>query len=367
MRHHRIPVNLKQWLVKTANALGHTQVSTRAGLHAYFFFSAREIGKDGDVGCFLTASEWLDVDYGRAVRTLLLDGLGATAIDVLHPETQAFKAVESTALVTCFKFGSKRRTIRFRQVKEIEELATLATGNQLKVAAFSASHRWTSLLTVKDDPVPRGYARIPLRRLVSLRRGIATGANAFFVMATADAEYLGLSNWCVPVISRATEILDSHGVVRNRGDHKRLLLVPGDIARKKFPELNRYLCRGEHDRTSQVRIKDRVLCQQRKPWYSVEWPNPSPIVATYMARKPPMFALNPDKLGLLNIGHYLQPRRSDLDVEAVVCELNKQRVRLVGGGRTYQGGLEKFEPSEMLNLEVDIPNRLLKAEEHLPV
>ena len=78
-----------------------------------------------------------------------------------------------------------------------------------------------------------------------------------------------------------------------------------------------------------------------------------------MARRPPAFALNPDKLALLNIGHYLYPRRSGLDLEAIVWELNRQKDRLVGHGRTYHGGLEKFEPREMGSLETDLPNKLL--------
>ena len=115
---------------------GQKKVSTRAGLHAYFFFAARLLGKDGDIGCFLTPSEWLDVDYGRAVRSLLLDGLGATAIDVVHPEIQTFRAVDSTALITCFEVGSQRSTIRLRQVKDIQELETLATGERVSITDF---------------------------------------------------------------------------------------------------------------------------------------------------------------------------------------------------------------------------------------
>ena len=78
-----------------------------------------------------------------------------------------------------------------------------------------------------------------------------------------------------------------------------------------------------------------------------------------MARRPPAFALNPDKLALLNIGHYLYPRRSDLDLEAIVWELNRQKGRFAGHGRTYHGGLEKFEPREMGSLEIDLPTKLL--------
>jgi hypothetical protein len=73
-----------------------------------------------------------------------------------------------------------------------------------------------------------------------------------------------------------------------------------------------------------------------------------------MARRAPAFALNPDGLALLNIGHGLWPV-ADLDTSELanlVDHLNAARNGFIGGGRTYHGGLEKFEPREMENLVI---------------
>ena len=43
-----------------------------AGLHAHFFLATARHAVPGDLGVLITAAEWLDVNYGRLVRELLL-------------------------------------------------------------------------------------------------------------------------------------------------------------------------------------------------------------------------------------------------------------------------------------------------------
>ncbi len=69
-------------------------------------------------------------------------------------------------------------------------------------------------------------------------------------------------------------------------------------------------------------------------------------MASYMARQAPALALNPDGLVLLNIGHGVWPA-DGIDANDLVERLNKARASFTGSGRTYHGGLEKFEPREM--------------------
>ena len=234
-----------------------------------------------------------------------------------------------------------------------------AGGDKVDRQLFRSDGHWTQLVRPRNHVVPKDFERVPLRSLFRVRRGVATGANSYFVMSQKDAKDRGLETWCVRVIAHASEILEAKGLVRT-GANRMLLLSPDGIVRRRdFPLLNSYLAQGEHPRGGLPRIKDRYLCQQRDPWWQVERPNPAPVITTYMARRPPAFALNPDNLVLLNIGHYLYPRRSDLDLEAIVWELNRQKDRFAGHGRTYHGGLEKFEPREMGSLEIDLPTTLL--------
>ncbi len=78
----------------------------------------------------------------------------------------------------------------------------------------------------------------------------------------------------------------------------------------------------------------------------------APIQATYMARRPPVFVRNLGKARHLNIAHGLYPREKiparTLDQLAAYL---RESVTL-DLGRTYAGGLTKFEPKEMERLLV---------------
>src|SRR5262249_20594797 len=77
VRHHDIAESWKRWYAAQFAGLG-IKASALAGLHLHFFLKTRLLGREGDLGAFITSAEWLDVNYGSALRTLLLDGLGGS-------------------------------------------------------------------------------------------------------------------------------------------------------------------------------------------------------------------------------------------------------------------------------------------------
>jgi hypothetical protein len=78
-----------------------------------------------------------------------------------------------------------------------------------------------------------------------------------------------------------------------------------------------------------------------------------------MARQPPVFALNPDSLALINIGHGIYPHSNFAEerLASLVAALNSSRALFHGKGRMYHGDLEKFEPREMESLPVPVTQR----------
>src|SRR6185295_8908193 len=82
VRHHLISPSWKAWMTKTAAGHG-LAASQLAGLHVHFLLATLEITRPGDLGAFITAAEWLDVNYGRLVRELLLQKLGGRSLHVI--------------------------------------------------------------------------------------------------------------------------------------------------------------------------------------------------------------------------------------------------------------------------------------------
>ncbi len=88
-RHHQIPSVHKHWLSDSAGKLG-LKASQRAGLHVHFILATALQARAGDFGAFITAAEWLDVNYGQLVRELFLGVIGGSGIAILDPEVAAF-------------------------------------------------------------------------------------------------------------------------------------------------------------------------------------------------------------------------------------------------------------------------------------
>jgi hypothetical protein len=78
-----------------------------------------------------------------------------------------------------------------------------------------------------------------------------------------------------------------------------------------------------------------------------------------MRRSAPKFAANPDRCLILNVFHgvYLNEEIDRSLVMPLVSWLNANG-HLLTGGRTYQGGLWKFEPREMEDILVPAMERL---------
>jgi predicted RNA methylase len=357
VRHHDLSPRLKAWAATAGSRLGHP-VSSLSGLHAYFFLATALIARPGDIGTFITSSEWLDVGYGSVIRQLLLDGLGGLSLSAFHPRTSAFADVMTTAVVVTFEAGAHPETVRLREVTDPDELGRNSRTRVVNRETLAATPRWSALLRqparATTPELVVTTPGVPLRAIARVHRGQVTGANDFFVMTRARARELGVEHWCRPAITSAEEILHANGVVRDSPDRRLLLVVPRDVDRSAHPRLDSYLRTGEEGTANGHAVSARYVPRHRSPWWHLGRIPAPPIVASYMARRPPAFALNPDGLALLNIGHGLWPVQ-DFEAEdlgKLVERLNELSTSFVGGGRTYHGGLEKFEPREMENLPI---------------
>jgi hypothetical protein len=94
------------------------------------------------------------------------------------------------------------------------------------------------------------------------------------------------------------------------------------------------------------------IARHRKAWWSVELKAPAPIICTYMARRPPAFVRNLCGARHINIAHGLYPRDplDDATLDALAAFLRENVAQT--SGRTYAGGLTKFEPKEMERIAV---------------
>jgi adenine-specific DNA-methyltransferase len=357
VRHHQIAAPGKDWLRRAAREQG-LAASGLAGLHAHFFLATTRHAAPGDLGVLITAAEWLDVNYGRLVRELLLGTLGGQAVHLIEPAAAVFADAAATSVIACFRPGTTPEAIRMRRVAGPAELGTLSGGTPVAVPVLRAASRWGPLLRAASpgSAGPRRPGRpregyVELGELCRVHRGQVTGANAVWV--TADPHPLVPARFCVPAVTRARELIAAGSVLAPGAPLCQVISLPADLDDLPAGEragLARFL---RHAMAAGA--ADSYVARHRTPWWRVRLGVPPPIMASYMGRRPPVFVRNQAGASYLNIAHGLYPREplepGVLDALAAFLSRSVSPEQ----GRVYAGGLIKFEPREMERLLVPGP------------
>lgn len=353
VRHHEIPPKRKAWLTHTARAYG-LPVSQLAGLHLHFFVATLQHAQSGDFGTFITASEWLDVNYGALARSLFAGPLGLERLDLLEPTAMPFSDAQTTAAITGFRIGA-RGSAQVRRVKTLRALGTLSGGRRVARRRLAETRRWTAL----TRPQKRGRSDlVELGEICRVHRGQVTGCNRVWI-AGDDTPQLPASV-LQPAITRAKELFEA-GPVLEKGSMLRLRRVvelPADLGELAGTE--RRLVARFLDWARTHGAHESYIARHRSPWWRVKLRDPAPILATYMARRPPAFVRNKAGAKHINIAHGIYPREKlpDECLDALARYLAEET--LLSDGRTYAGGLTKFEPREMERLLVPMPEALVE-------
>lgn len=344
VRHHDISASWKEWYASKFATLG-IKASALAGLHLHFFLKTRLLAKAGDVGAFITSAEWMDVNYGAALRRLLLGELGGTAMHVLEPTVEAFPGTATTAAITCFCVGETERPMRVRTVKQLARLNGLSKGKNVPREKLNAAPRW-SIIVRPEKRSPDGA--IDLGELFRVHRGQVTGSNDIWI---AGEHALDLpAQVLLPSVTKAKDIIEAGARLGTVEMLRRVVDIPIDLdgftaaERRRIDAFLAWAKKQGADKS--------YIAQHRKAWWSVGLKPAAPILCTYMARRPPQFTLNTCGARHINIAHGLYPRQpiEPAVLARLVAWLNDNTN--TSSGRTYAGGLTKFEPKEIERLRL---------------
>src|SRR5262249_26817753 len=303
VRHHQVAAPWKDWFRDTAARLG-LPASGLAGLHAHFFLATALHAAPGDAGALVTAAEWLDVNYGSLIRALLLGPLGGESIHLLAPAAAMFPDAAATSAITCFRPGSKPRAIRLRQVAEVTGLGGLTGGTPVPADVLRSAPRWRPLAARPSGPRRRPEGMVELGELCRVRRGQVTGANKVWITA-GDGSGLP-ARFLMPAVTRASELFRAGDTLASSAGLRRVIGLPADLG--ALPASERAQVAAFLDRARAAGAAESYVARHRSPWWRVRLADPAPILASYMARRPPAFVRNLAAARHVNIAHGLYPR-----------------------------------------------------------
>ena len=344
VRHHGISPQWKAWYREACAAYG-VRASALAGLHLHFFVQALRLAKVGDIGVFITAAEWLDVNYGSALRQLLTERLGGIELRVLEPTAEAFPGTATTAAITGFRVGAVAEPMRVQIVQRAAELDNSQASIDIARDTLRSHNRWSVLVR---NQRPKLAGSIELGELFRVHRGQVTGANGVWVAASGSPPMP--ARFKLACVTRARDLINAGERLSSSEGLRCVIELPTELEAVPIDErqaVDRFLAwarsRGAHE---------GYVARHRRAWWSVGLREPAPILCTYMGRRPPQFTLNACDARHINIAHGLYPRAplKPVQLSRVARWLN-QHVD-VSDGRTYAGGLTKFEPRELERLRL---------------
>jgi adenine-specific DNA-methyltransferase len=368
VRHHHLTPAVKAHLLQAVQRTTGLTLNGLTGLYGYFLCLAHAwLAADGLAG-WLIPSEFMDVNYGQPLKTYLLDQVTLLRIHRFDPLDVQFQDALVSSAVVWFKKTPPptKHTVEFTYGGT---LAQPALTKNIPTEALRETVKWTKYPHAPF--VPPDQSSVKLADLFKIQRGLATGANDFFILSRDQITAHDLPRECfIPILPSPRFLEVDEITADDRGEpvieRSRFLLncnLPEDALKRRYPTLWAYLQTGVA-----AGIDQGYLCQHRTPWYAQEMRAPAPFLCTYMGRqgtgrgRPFRFILNHSQATAPNVYLLLYPNpdlASHLKdhphrLKAVWHALNDiQLETLIGEGRVYGGGLHKLEPNELANAPAD--------------
>ena len=346
-RHHHISADKKTQYRQLAMSLSGHKLSSLAGLHAYFIMAGMSCLKPGGVASWLIPSELLSVNYGKSLREFIASSVTLERVHIFDAGEVLFEdvLVSSSVLVICNQAPNPSHAVQitFGDFESPQDTISMP------LRELASLDKWQHMAVYSRHNKP-GPSKVPLvGEYFSVKRGVATGANSFFIRALDEWKERGIDErWLRPVLP-SSRVLHTDVVSEEMiPSLPHILDIPRSMRLEDMPARLRELVEDAEGMAT-----SGYILKHRTPWYSVgKLPSP-PIVCTYMGRsndRPFRFIRNIASAVITNVylGLWpLHPMCSD-ELDTYWKELNLIDPQvLIIAGREYGGGLKKLEPKEL--------------------
>ncbi len=380
-RHGDIPKEYRELLHDSAKEQTGISIAGNAGLYVYHLLIMDKWLCDGGVAVWLLPAVFMQVRYGEAVRRYLLDCVQLIKIHIYNEEVEQFDSTNVSTAIVVFRKGKTEREDKVQVSYGASVEHPIDSKRILREELVKNMDNWRVVLKEEASFGEHG-SKITFDDLFEIKRGVATGANDFFVMTREKAREFHIPDIALkPLIPKARYLKSL--VIEEREDgypdvEPQLVMIDCALDEERiqemYPGFHRYLQLAKVKEENGVAVVDRFLVRNRHPWYRQERREPPVFLLTYMGRNkknlPPLYFIwNKSQAVALNTYLLLYPRKglkarlreNPALHEIILDALNKSAQEMMSfRARVYSGGLKKVEPNELRRMPIIGLNEFLQ-------
>ena len=307
---------------------------------------------------YIVPSEFLNSDYGKLAKKHLLKTGTLRHIIVFDFKENIFDDALTTASIILCANDNKIAKAQFTSVQTINELnivekqiTAYPQQSGTKTYFFSELNPEIKWKTYYQPQYGHRFKNlVPFSTYAKVVRGIATGANNYFMFNLSKARKYNIDErYLLPCVCRSTDVRGNFFTKSDFEDlknkDKNVFLI--NAINSYNENVAQYLIKGE-----QEEVNRKFLTSKRNPWYSLEKRPPAPIWVSVFNRTGLRFVRNEANVSNLTTFHCIYPQTelfSDVSVELLFAYLLTNTARQVfeDNSREYGNGLQKFEPNDL--------------------
>ncbi len=309
---------------------------------------------------YIIPSEFLNSDYGKKIKEYLVKSNILRHIIIFDFKENVFDNAQTTSSILLLAKDKHKKNIQFSVVSNQKELNFINTiidnypksSGQILISTdtIEPNVKWRKYYQKQQSIKYRNL--IPFNHVAKVIRGIATGANNYFIFNAEKAKQYNIQEEnLLPCITKSKDvnkpIFTKSDFIALKNNNAKIFLFDG--IKNQDKNTLKYIKLGE-----EKGIHEKYLTSKRNPWYSLENRPPSPIWVGVFYRKGLKFVRNEAGISNLTTFHCIYSINNlfnKINIDLLFAYLLTDIAQKIfnDNRREYGDGLKKFEPNDLNN------------------
>ena len=350
-------------------------ISLSGFTNIYTLFLLKSIYQLNEHGriAYIVPSEFLNADYGKKVKDFLVQSKLLRHIIIFDFKENIFDNALTTSAILLLAHDEHDDAVQFSVVsgthelkavrKLIQEYPGKKSGILIPLKQIHPGIKWRKYYQTQHSNKYKHL--IPFKEVAKVVRGIATGANDYFVFNTEKAKKYKIKDEnLMPCVTKSKDVqtpfFTENEFLKLKNNNANIFLFDG--TKNPDEHVKKYIELGEKNG-----IHQKYLTSRRNPWYAPENRPPAPIWVGVFNRKGLKFIRNEANIRNLTAFHGIYPANNlfhNINIDLLFAYLLTDIAQEIfnDNRREYGDGLKKFEPNDLNNAMMLDLSRLTPAE-----